>query len=34
VKEMARYHVSLTDFVPEEIADEVQRRMDEVRREQ
>lgn len=32
VKEMALYHVPLTDFVPEEIADEVQERMDAARR--
>ncbi len=29
VKEMARYRVSLSDFVPDEIADEVQAKMDE-----
>ena len=29
VKEMARYHVSLNDFVPQEIAGDVQARMDE-----
>lgn len=32
VKEMALYHVPLTDFVPEEIADEVQARVDAARR--
>lgn len=29
VKEMARYHVSLNGFVPQEIAEEVQAKMDE-----
>ncbi|MCI8537775.1 MAG: pantetheine-phosphate adenylyltransferase [Oscillospiraceae bacterium] len=32
VKEMALYHVPLTDFVPAEIADEVQERVDAARR--